>query len=181
MSFITRETTDSATPSRIAISFCAPTGNLSFLAYLAMLINSCRQSSVTAPTLDSSKYGGFAQEGVFLTEKKWPPPEGFGDKVRRLARDLGLSNPAIAKELSVHEVTVSRIFAGQVPRGAVLIKLARLLKVSPDWLLEQELGDLEDIADTDGPLLSPSPESTRRVGGKLLTDDDGAKKKRRGA
>lgn len=65
-----------------------------------------------------------------------PPPEDFGKRLKRLSKTMGLSNKALAKETGAHEVTVSRWMGGQVPEAPTLLTLARLLKVSPDQLLD---------------------------------------------
>lgn len=65
-----------------------------------------------------------------------PPPEDFGKRLKRLARERGLSNKALAKETGAHEVTVSRWMGGQVPESPTLLSLARLLGVTPDELMD---------------------------------------------
>lgn len=89
LSFITRETTDCATPNFSAISFWAPTGSLSFRAYLAMLIETVRKSSVHC-LCTYTNCGRLACQdfsfGEFLL-----PQKHYGDRLREEIDRLGVS------------------------------------------------------------------------------------------
>lgn len=64
------------------------------------------------------------------------PFEGFGDRLKRLVKARGLDNGILAKGLGVHIVTVSYWMGGRVPKGPTLVRLARLLGVSAEYLLD---------------------------------------------
>lgn len=79
----------------------------------------------------------YCQEDFYLAYPD-PPPEDFGRRLKRLARERGLSNKALADLTGAHIVTVSRWMGGQEPKGAALLALAKLLDVTPDYLLKGE-------------------------------------------
>lgn len=82
------------------------------------------------------------QGGVFLAEKDWPPKEEFADRFARLRRHKKLDNADIAKATGVVPKTVSMWAGGQEPKGAALLALARLLDVSPEYLLDGQEPEL---------------------------------------
>ena len=49
-----------------------------------------------------------------------------------------ISQRQLAKDLNVSNATISRICAGQMPTGEMLIKLADYFSVSIDWLVGRE-------------------------------------------
>jgi len=65
-----------------------------------------------------------------------PPAESFGTRLKRLAKEKGLSNKDLARITGAHEVTVSRWMGGQEPKGEALLTLADALEVSPTLLLK---------------------------------------------
>jgi transcriptional regulator with XRE-family HTH domain len=77
------------------------------------------------------------QEATFLVYPD-PPPEDFGTRLKRLAKERGLSNKALAKQTGAHEVTVSRWMTGAIeaPQGETLLRLAEIFDVSPSLLLK---------------------------------------------
>lgn len=79
----------------------------------------------------------YCQEEFYLAFPD-PPPEDFGRRLKRLAKERGLSNKALAEQTGAHIVTVSRWMGGQEPKGATLLKLAAVLGVTPDYLLKGE-------------------------------------------
>lgn len=64
-----------------------------------------------------------------------PPPEDFGKRLKRLAKERGLSNIDLAEKTGAHIVTVSRWMGGQAPKGESLVILADVLDVPPKYLL----------------------------------------------
>lgn len=66
----------------------------------------------------------------------WPPKEEFADRLARLRRARPMSNAEIAAACQINPNTVSNWNSGQTPQGMVLIRLAKLFDVSPEWLLE---------------------------------------------
>lgn len=64
-----------------------------------------------------------------------PPPEDFGARLKRLAKERGLSNKALAEKTGAHETTVSRWMGGQAPRGVTLVVLGEILDVTPAELI----------------------------------------------
>lgn len=114
------------------------------------------------------------QEATFLAYPD-PPPENFGKRLKRLAKEMGLSNKALAQETGAHEVTVSRWMGGQEPKGATLLSLAAVLKVTPDYLLKGEkpanpqLVAIETIEEGTQPVVEvrppKKPQKKRRVRG----------------
>lgn len=74
------------------------------------------------------------QEATFLAYPD-PPAENFGTRLKRLAKEKGLSNKDLVRVTGAHEVTVSRWMGGQEPKGVALIRLSRLLDVTPEYLL----------------------------------------------
>jgi transcriptional regulator with XRE-family HTH domain len=59
----------------------------------------------------------------------------LGKRVRDLRKKLGMSQAQFAKELGVTKLSVVRYEAGQLPRVAVLDRIARRAGVSMNWLL----------------------------------------------
>ena len=49
-----------------------------------------------------------------------------------------ISQRQLAKDLNVSNATISRICAGRMPTGEMLIKLADYFSVSIDWLVGRE-------------------------------------------
>ena len=49
-----------------------------------------------------------------------------------------ISQRQLAKDLNVSNATISRICAGRMPTGEMLIKLADYFQVSIDWLVGRE-------------------------------------------
>lgn len=70
-----------------------------------------------------------------MGKKEWPPKDEFADRFAKLRRHKGLENSAIATATGVKPKTVSMWAGGQEPKGAALVALARLLEVSPEYLL----------------------------------------------
>jgi transcriptional regulator with XRE-family HTH domain len=70
-----------------------------------------------------------------MPKKEWPPKEEFADRFARLRRHKRLENADIAEATGVVPKTVSMWAGGQAPKGPALLALARLLDVSPDYLL----------------------------------------------
>ena len=95
---------------------------------------------------------------------EWPPKEGFVDRLNRLRRARPYSNAEIAKACGLaNSNTVSNWQGGQKPEGMVLIRLAKLFDVTPEWLLEGDplpvaTGNDEAQADA-APEDSPTPET----------------------
>jgi transcriptional regulator with XRE-family HTH domain len=82
--------------------------------------------------------------GFFLVAPKglppvWPPQEEFADRLSRLRRARPLSNQEIADACGINPNTVSNWRGGQKPEGMVLLKLAALFDVTPEWLLTGEV------------------------------------------
>lgn len=76
------------------------------------------------------------QEGILLAHQEWPPKEEFADRFARLRRHKKLDNAAIAAATGVVPKTVSMWAGGQEPKGTPLLALARLLDVTPEYLLK---------------------------------------------
>lgn len=94
-----------------------------------------RNNVSLASVLEISVCANSCQEGIFLAYPD-PPPETFGQRLKRLAKAKGYTNRALAKETGAHETTVARWMMGTVPEGPTLAILIRLLDVSLDYLLE---------------------------------------------
>lgn len=109
------------------------------------------------------------QEGVLLVPREWPPKEEFADRLARLRRHKNLDNAAIAKATGVVPKTVSMWAGGQEPKGAALIALARLLDVTPEYLLSGQL--------------PTKTAPTRKTRGRMTDphEDDATSRKNRGA
>lgn len=88
-----------------------------------------------------------------MAVEDWPPPEAFPDRLAKLRRVLGVSNPQIAEATGVGTDTVSKWAAGQVPQGLKLTSLARFLGVSPDYLLEGRI----EPGRPEKPIIPPKP------------------------
>lgn len=102
-------------------------------------------------------------------DEAWPPPEGFPDRLFRLRRARGVSNPEIAEGAGVHVRTVSNWIGGQVPVGEPLFRLARYFGVNPEWLLTGKGSEVPRVPVKPHPGLKPpkeieKPKSVRRKG-----------------
>lgn len=63
----------------------------------------------------------------------------FSARLRGLLKDHGMTQKALAEELGVRAATInSYCKSGRVPEWNILIKIARLMNVSCDWLLTGE-------------------------------------------
>ena len=71
----------------------------------------------------------------------------LGNKIARKRKDLGLTQNEFADELNVTRQTVSRWEAGTVmPDIDKIADIAKILKVSCDYLLKDEVSDESDTA-----------------------------------
>lgn len=93
-----------------------------------------------AYALKISAWANARQEGVFLPYPE-PPPETFGQRLKRLAKANGYTNRALAELTGAHETTVARWMMGRVPEPDSLVVLTRVLRVSLDYLLHGNGGD----------------------------------------
>lgn len=66
----------------------------------------------------------------------------FGDKVKEAREILGLSQGALAEQVEVTQRSITAYETGRTtPRGGTARKLARALKVSMDYLLNDTIDD----------------------------------------
>lgn len=66
----------------------------------------------------------------------------FGDKVKEAREVLGISQGALAEAVGVTQRSITAYETGAAkPRGGTARKLARALKVSVDYLLDDEIED----------------------------------------
>ncbi|TDV43755.1 phage repressor protein [Pseudomonas graminis] len=80
----------------------------------------------------------------------------FGSRLRRKLTELGLSESEAGRRSGVPQPTINRILSGESssPRRPTVEKLAKALKVSPDWLM---FGGREDRVDVNvEPTLGPT-------------------------
>lgn len=79
----------------------------------------------------------------------------FGDRVRKMRQLLGMTQSDVAKALEVTKATVTAYEVGKAePSLKKLIKLARTLRVSTDWLLgEPEVVDSDYVSGKRVPLI----------------------------
>jgi transcriptional regulator with XRE-family HTH domain len=66
------------------------------------------------------------------------PEQQLGANIRRLRRDRGLSQEALAHASELHPTEVSRLERGvREPRLGTIVRIARALRVEPARLLER--------------------------------------------
>jgi transcriptional regulator with XRE-family HTH domain len=76
-----------------------------------------------------------------------PTSTAFGDKLRRLRKSRGWSQDELGAGIGIHGRHVGKYEAGRVlPNAETLLRLARLLAVSVDYLLRDEITDDEDAS-----------------------------------
>ncbi|MGE4298939.1 MAG: helix-turn-helix domain-containing protein [Desulfovibrionaceae bacterium] len=61
--------------------------------------------------------------------------QNFGEKLRSLREELGISRDVLAERLSVSRSSLQNYEEGSLPKGDVLIRIAQELNCSTDWLL----------------------------------------------
>ena len=68
-------------------------------------------------------------------------PAALGRRVRRLRRELTLTQPELAARAHIHRTHLAKIELGiSDPTASTIIKLARALHVTPGQLFEDALG-----------------------------------------
>ena len=124
--------------------------------------------------------GANRRQGVTFLAYPDPPPEDFAKRLKRLAKERGLNNKALAGLTGAHIVTVSRWMGGQEPETLALLILARLLDVSPDYLLTgKEPADGEDGAEPVLPKVGARPVTRAQLNAEKEAERKAAKKGRR--
>jgi transcriptional regulator with XRE-family HTH domain len=74
-----------------------------------------------------------------------PASTGFGEKLRRLRKARGWSQDELGAKVAIHGRHVGKYEAGRVlPNAETLLRIARLLQVSIDYLLRDEVSDAGD-------------------------------------
>lgn len=64
----------------------------------------------------------------------------IGTNIYRRLGTLGMTQRALAEKIGVTEVTVSRyISGGRIPKGPLLVKMADVLKTTPEELCGEEI------------------------------------------
>lgn len=64
--------------------------------------------------------------------------EQIGQKIRKIMREMGLTQSHLARELGVSQPSVSQYLKGRVPSAAVLQKLSQLSGYPVEFFLEPE-------------------------------------------
>jgi transcriptional regulator with XRE-family HTH domain len=84
----------------------------------------------------------------------------FGQKLRRLREELGLSQDALGERAGIHGRHIGRFeIGGAMPRAETVVALARALGTSIDSLLRDD----EPGASAGGPSPARDPELMRRL------------------
>lgn len=93
------------------------------------------------------------------------PMLSFGSRLRQRAEELGVSNAEIARRLGLSERRYAHYVSGQrEPDLATLVKIARALGTTPNWLLA--VGEAEETRSDRSVLLD-----RLRLAGGSLTDE----------
>ena len=60
----------------------------------------------------------------------------LGERVKKRREELGLSQPGLAKQLGIHEMSISQLERGKVHNPRYKIELAKALKTTLTYLFE---------------------------------------------